>query len=357
MTKIHNYYLNLAFQLAEKNLGKTGLNPVVGSVVVKNNAVISTGITSLKGRPHSEFNALSKIKNTNGATLYTTLEPCTHYGKTPPCTNIIIKKKIKNVYFSFEDPDLRTFKNAKKKLNEKGISVTLIKSKKYKNFYKGYFINKKKKIPFVSAKIALSKDFLTINKKNKWITDHLSRNIVHLLRSKHDCIISTSKSINADNSRLNCRLDGFSLYSPDLFIVDLNLRIKKNLLLNKLLRKRKTYLIVKKDNIKKTQSLKKLGYRILPINSLSNKNDFLYLFKIIYKMGYSRIFSETGSTFLYTLIKNKLINNLYIFQNNNKLGNNGKNNFATNYLKKNLIKSKIINFKNDKLFIKEFINV
>ena len=93
MTKNHKNYLDLAFHLAEKNLGKTKLNPSVGTVIVKNGAVISTGVTSLKGRPHSEYNALKNLKNSSGATLYTTLEPCVHYGKTPPCTNIIIKKK------------------------------------------------------------------------------------------------------------------------------------------------------------------------------------------------------------------------------------------------------------------------
>ena len=92
MTTNHNYYLDLAFQLAEKNLGQTKLNPSVGTVVVKNNTVISSAVTSYNGRPHSEFNALNNLKNCSGATLYTTLEPCTHNGKTPPCVNIIIKK-------------------------------------------------------------------------------------------------------------------------------------------------------------------------------------------------------------------------------------------------------------------------
>ena len=119
MTTNHKYYLDLAFKIAEKNLGKTGLNPSVGTVIVKNNALISTGITSLNGRPHAEFNALTKKKKYNGASLYTTLEPCTHYGLTPPCVKIIIKKKINKVYYSFEDPDLRTFKKAKNILKKK----------------------------------------------------------------------------------------------------------------------------------------------------------------------------------------------------------------------------------------------
>ena len=230
MTKNHNFFLDLAFQLAEKNLGKTGLNPSVGSIVVKNNTVISSGVTSISGRPHAEFNALNKIKNTKGATLYTSLEPCTHQGKTPPCTNIIIKKKIKNVYYSFEDPDLRTYKKAKRFLKSKNINTNLIRSKKYKNFYSSYFKNKKLKLPFISAKIAISKDYYTISKKNKWITSQHSRRISHLLRSKNDCIFSTSKTINQDNSLLNCRIDGLNNFKPDLFIIDLDLKLKKNLL-------------------------------------------------------------------------------------------------------------------------------
>ena len=174
MTKNHNYYIDLAFQLAEKNLGSTKLNPSVGTVIVKNDSVISSAVTSSNGEPHSEFNALNNLRNCKGASLYTTLEPCTHYGKTPPCINIIIKKKIKNVYYAFEDPDVRTFKKAKKFLTNKGIKTKLIHSKKYSKFYQSYFINKKLSIPFVTGKIAISKDFLTINKKDKWISNEFS---------------------------------------------------------------------------------------------------------------------------------------------------------------------------------------
>ena len=229
MTTNHNHFLDLAFNLAEKNIGQTGTNPSVGCVVVKNGSVISSGVTSIKGRPHSEFNALNNLKNCVGASLYTTLEPCTHYGKTQPCVNIIIKKKIKNVFYAFEDPDIRTFKKAKKILNINGINSKLIKSKRFKEFYKSYFYNKKNYKPYVTGKIAISKDHKTINKKGRWITNSSSRKIVHLLRNKYDCIMSTSKSINYDNSLLNCRIDGLNNNKPDLFIIDLNLNLKKNL--------------------------------------------------------------------------------------------------------------------------------
>lgn len=354
MTTNHSHYLDLAFQLAEKNLGQTGLNPCVGTVVVKNDTVISTGVTSVNGRPHSEFNALNKLRNCSGASLYVTLEPCTHHGKTPPCVNIIVKKKIKNVYYAFNDPDLRTFKKAKKFLNTKGIKSKLIRSKKYSKFYKGYFLNKKKQIPLVNAKIAISKDYLTINKKNKWVTNNASRKIVHFLRNKYDSILSTSKSINADNSLLNCRIEGLNNNKPDLFIIDLDLKLKKRLLLNNLLKKRKTYLITSKKHTKKTMHYVKKGFKIILIDSLKNKDDLKTLFKKIYKMGYSRILVETGLNFLNYLLKNKMLNEIYIFKSNLKLGKNGKNYDTPKYLKKLSPKLLKLNLNNDKLYRREF---
>ena len=354
MTTNHKFFLNLAFQIAEKNLGRTGQNPSVGSIVVKNKTVISSGVTSINGRPHAEFNALNKVKNTSGATLYTSLEPCVHKGKTPPCTNIIIKKKIKSVFFGHEDVDLRTFKKAKKILHTKGIRAKLIKSKKYSDFYRSYLINKKLKTPFISAKIAISKDYFTISKKEKWITNSFSRKITHLIRSKHDGLISTSKSINYDNALLNCRIEGLNKHKPDLFIIDLNLKLKKNLLLNKILKKRKTYLITYKINSKKAQIYVKKGYKIIFIDSLVKKNDFNFLLKKIYKMGYSRILIESGLTLLNTLIKNRLINDLYIFKTNFNLNKKGKNNASLKFLKSISPRPISINLNNDKVYKKEF---
>ena len=104
MKKSHNYFSNLAFNLAEIHLGKTNTNPSVGCVVVKDGSVISSGVTSISGRPHAEFNALNKKKNFKGSSLYVTLEPCSHFGITPPCTKIIKKKKNQKSLFQFLRP-------------------------------------------------------------------------------------------------------------------------------------------------------------------------------------------------------------------------------------------------------------
>ena len=121
MKQNHNFFSNLAFDIAANNVGSTKENPSVGCVIVKNNTVISSGVTSINGRPHAEYNALNRNLNFKGADMYITLEPCTHYGQTPPCTNLIKKKRIKNVYYSFDDPDPRTYQNAKKVLKHHKI--------------------------------------------------------------------------------------------------------------------------------------------------------------------------------------------------------------------------------------------
>ena len=347
----HNNFLKLAFNIAKVNLGKTSLNPSVGCVVVKNNSVISSGCTSLNGRPHAEFNALKFRRNFKNSDLYVTMEPCTHYGVTPPCTNIITKKGIKRVFFSFNDIDKRTAKKSKTKLTKKKIKVYKRSSNDFHDFYQSYFSIQKNIIPFIDAKIATSKDYFTINKRSKWITNSLSRNRTHLIRSEYDAIISTSKSINKDNSLLNCRLNGFDNNKPDLIIIDLNLKIKKRLNLFKKSNKRKIFIVTSILKNKKISYLKKIGIRIIPIKSLKNKNDFINLFKILKKYAYNRILVESGLIFLNELLKNKLIFNLYMFQSSIKLGKKGKNNTSNNIIKKIKLKKKIkVNLNGDSLY-------
>ncbi len=345
----HNFYSNLAFNLAEKNLGKTNKNPSVGCIIVKNHSVISSAVTSINGRPHAEFNALNKKLNFKNADMYVTLEPCTHFGLTPPCTNIIKKKKIKNVFYVFDDPDLRTYRNAKKVLN-RVKRLNKIESK-YRDFYKSYFLNKKDKFPLIDAKIATSKDFFTINKKSKWITNFRSRQVAHFIRSKYDCIVSTSETINKDNSLLNCRIKGFHYNKPDLIIIDRNLKLRKKLKLFDISNKRKTYIFTSSNNERKILFFKKKKIKIIKIDELTSRKDFNNLFKTIFKIGKGRILVESGLMFLNELIKFRFINDLYLFQSNKFLKEQGYNNSNNKLIKNFKFKKKIkVNLENDKLF-------
>ncbi len=346
----HNNFIKLAFNLAKINLGKTKNNPSVGCVVVKNDSVISSGFTSINGRPHAELNSLKKKVNFKNADLYTTMEPCTHFGQTPPCTNIIKKKGIKRVFYSFNDIDVRTANKARNILKEKKIIVKKLSNKNFEDLYDSYFLSKNG-TPLIDAKIATTKDYMTINKGSKWITNSSSRKRAHLLRSEYDCIISTSKTINKDNALLNCRLSGFNENKPDLIIIDLNYKIKKNLDLFKKFKKRKIYIIslLPKNRIK--ISTKNRNIKFIYLNSLKNKENFKKLFKILYEKGYNRILVESGLTFLNELFKFKLIHNLYMFKSSIKLVNKGRNNASNSIIKSFKLNNKIkINLKEDRLY-------
>tara|TARA_X000001036_G_scaffold6054_1_gene5462 strand:- start:1520 stop:2590 length:1071 start_codon:yes stop_codon:yes gene_type:complete len=351
MKRNHNNFLKIAFDIAKINLGKTKLNPSVGCVIVKNNSVISSGYTSINGRPHAEFNALKSNHNFKNSDLYVTMEPCVHYGQTPPCTNIITDKGIKRVFYSFNDVDKRTANKSTNILNKKKIKVIKISSNNYHDFYQSYFLTKKKSIPLIDAKLAISKDYYTISKNSKWITNYLSRYRTHLIRSEYDAIISTSKSINTDNSLLNCRLNGFDKRKPDLVIIDLNLEIKKKLNLFKKVYKRKIFIVTSISKGKKISYFKKKGVKIIPIKSLVTKNDFINLFMSLKKYGYNRILIESGLIFLKELLRNKLIYNLYIFKSSNILGKKGKNNTSNDIIKQLKLKKKIkVNLNGDSLY-------
>ena len=346
------HFLFLAFEQAKINLGSTKKNPSVGCIIEKDGAVISSGHTSLNGRPHAEYNALNKRKNFKNANLYVTLEPCSHYGVTPPCTNKIIKKKIKKVFYSAFDFDSRSKKKSKKILNKRKIFVrgSLLR-KSGADFYQSYYLQHGSHLPLIDAKIAISKDYFTKSTKKKWITNTYSRNRAHLVRSMYDCIISTSTSVNHDNSLLNCRIEGLENKSPDLVILDRNLKLKKKLRLFKTIKNRKVLLFTHSKNKKKILYFKKRGIKITSIRSLEDKEDFKNLFLILKKKGYTRIFVETGLTLINFLIKNKLLNNIYIFKSSNNLKKLGINYSSSNIIKKINLKNIInVNLFGDKLY-------
>ena len=316
---------------------------------MKDGSVISSGVTSVNGRPHAEFNALSKKLNFKGSTLYVTLEPCSHYGLTPPCINIIKNKKIKDVYYCYDDPDLRSHRKAKGKLLKNNIKIKKIEFKK-NDFYKSYFLNKKNKKTLIDAKFAISKDYRSINKKSKWITNERSRKIVHLLRSRYDSIISTSKSINKDNSLLNCRLNGFNNNKPDVIIIDRNLRLKKKLKILKL-NNRKIYILTSSNNKKKISYFKKNKIKIIKMSKLVTKDDFNSIFEKLFKIGKRRILVESGLIFLTKLIRFKIINDLFLFKSNNKINNFGYNNISSSIISKLKLKKKInVNLNGNELY-------
>ena len=150
-SKKDKFYLKLALNLAKQHEGLTGENPSVGCIIVKNNKILSLSKTSINGRPHAEVNAI-RLANKNdlkGSTIYVTLEPCTHHGKTPPCTDLIVKKKISKIVYASNDIDERTANKLKKVLKNHNISTKQIRMKEITDFYKSYFFIRKNKFPYI----------------------------------------------------------------------------------------------------------------------------------------------------------------------------------------------------------------
>ena len=325
--------MNLALAQAKSVLGNTKNNPAVGCVIVKSNCVIHSGSTGFNGRPHAEYNVLNSAKkNVNNSSLYVTLEPCSHYGKTPPCVNIIIKKKIKKVFFSVNDPDIRSYNKCIKKLKRNKILAKKGPlSAEIKSFYRSYYNYKKDHLPFVTAKLAVSKDLYSKSKKYKWITNKFSRGRVHLMRSTHDCLLTSIKTVSEDNPLLNCRIQGLESYSPTRIILDKKLRISFVSRIVKSANKVRTIIFYNQDNKEKIKRLKKLKIKLIK-TSTDAKGDF-NLKEILIKiksLGYSRIFLETGLNLCTSFLNKGLINDFQLFVSNQKLGSNGINSFKKN---------------------------
>ena len=268
-------FMELALNLAKARHGLTGANPAVGCVIVKNNEILSIGQTGFKGTPHAEFNAIKNSnENLEGAKMYVTLEPCSHYGKTPPCTNIIIKNKIKEVVYAVEDIDKKVKGKTLKILQSKNILVkkNLLKNE-VNNFYIPYFFNRKNNLPYVTGKIAISKNNLIYSKGTKRITDIHSDKLTHFLRYKNDSLMISYKTLNKDNPRLDCRLEGLNKFSPKRIILDKNLEINKSSHIFRTANKNNTIIFYNNVNKKKITLFKKKSIQLIKSN-LSKKRYF-----------------------------------------------------------------------------------
>ena len=330
-TKDHQY-MSLALNLARENHGLTGENPSVGCVIVKNDEIISVGKTGLNGRPHAEFNAIKNCKrNLKNSTLYVTMEPCTHYGKTPPCSKLIIKSKIKKVIFSIIDIDKRTRAKSIKLFKYKNIIIKNGLLKKEANkIYKSYIFNKSRNLPFVTGKLTVSKDNFIYSKKKLRITNKYSDKITHLLRYRNDSILISSKTLNTDNPRLNCRIDGLTNFSPKRIILDRHLSIKKNSYIYSTTTNNNTVIFYNKEKQNKINLLKKRGIKLikLPVNN-DNLFDLKLVLKKIFSIGCKNLLVEGGKNLTDSFLKNKLFNEFYLFKSPNKLGSIGKLNVSS----------------------------
>jgi len=337
------FYMEIALKLANSRQGLTGSNPAVGCVIVKNDKIISIGQTSFDGRPHAEFNAIKNcIDDLDGSKMYVTLEPCCHHGLTPPCTNIIIKSKISEVIYSVADIDKRVRNKSLKILNSKNIKVKKgLLENKINNFYSTYFFNRKNQLPFVTGKIAVSKNNLIYSKLNKKITNIHSDKFTHLLRYKNDTLMVTYKTLNNDNSKLNCRIKGFSNFSPKRVILDNKLQTKINNYVIKTANKDNTLIFY--NQAKKSKILEFKNKKIQLIKSKVNqqgKFDIKAILKKLYAHNCRNLLIEGGDSLTSHLLKNKIFNRFYLYKSPKNISK------ETEYLKFNSLDVLKKNYKN-----------
>ena len=336
-------YMNLALNLARSRHGLTGINPSVGCVIVKNDEIISIGQTGYNGKPHAEYNAIKNSdQNLEGSKMYISLEPCCHYGKTPPCTKIIIKNKISEVIYSIEDIDNKVRGKSFKILKLKNIDVKkgLLK-KEISNFYDPYFFNRKNKRPYVTGKIAISKNNLIYSKGTKRITDSYSDKFSHYLRYKNDSILITYKTLNKDNPKLNCRLEGLSRFSPKRIILDNCLKTKTTSYIYRTANKNNTIIFYNNASKTKISIFKKKNIKLIKSNLIKNEYfDFKSILIKLYRLGCRNLLVEGGNDLSKNILTNRLFNEFYIFKSPKKMSK------KVNYKDFNCLKYLSQNYKN-----------
>jgi diaminohydroxyphosphoribosylaminopyrimidine deaminase/5-amino-6-(5-phosphoribosylamino)uracil reductase len=298
-------------RLAEKGRGYVSPNPLVGSVIFKDGKIIGKGYHKKFGKPHAEVNAVSDAEkngyDVRNSSLYVNLEPCSHTGKTLPCSDLIIDKKIKQVIIGMKDPFEKVNGNGIRKLKAAGIKVkTNILKKECEELNKFFIKFVTKNLPFVSLKIAQSIDgkIALSNFYSKWITGDESRKYVHKLRSEYDAVLIGKNTAKYDNPSLNVR--DVKGRDPYRIVIDYDSSLPQNLNLFTDSNKDRTFIV--KGNSDK----QKLRNDII-ISDKSGKISISVILKELYKLNIASVLVEGGANLFSQFAGTDLFDELYLF--------------------------------------------
>ncbi|AFM41889.1 diaminohydroxyphosphoribosylaminopyrimidine deaminase, 5-amino-6-(5-phosphoribosylamino)uracil reductase [Desulfosporosinus acidiphilus SJ4] len=319
-------YMSKALELAALALGRTSPNPVVGCVIVKNDQIVGKGYHRKAGTPHAEIHALSEAKDqARGATAYVTLEPCSHFGRTPPCSDALIRAGVKRVVVALKDPNPLVAGGGIQRLHEAGIPVEVgVMSHEAAMLNEAFFKAITTKMPFVLYKTALTLDgkIATETGDSRWVSNESSRRYVHQLRNYYDVILVGSGTILRDNPALTCRLPGGR--DPIRLIVDGELRIPENsqVLTSSgespcIIATTKAAPIEKLKQLTKLENLEIWQYdtpRHVPVKEM---------LKDLFSRGWNSVLLEGGGTLAGTLIQEQCVDKLECFIAPKLVGGNG----------------------------------
>jgi len=315
MMNIHEKYMNLALRLALKAKGKTSPNPMVGAVIVKKGRIIARGYHQKAGFPHAEIAALDEAgKDARGATLYVTLEPCTHFGKTPPCMDRIIKSGIKKIFVGMVDPNPINNGKGIEILRQHNIKVQVgLLEDRLKSINEVFIKYITRKIPFVTVKVAESLDgrIATRSGESKWITSDKARGYAHRIRQDYDAVAVGVNTVLRDNPKLNA---WFSKRQPVKIIVDSQLSTPQDA---ELFSRTSSVIIVtlavKSGQETENRKILSRKAKILEVKENEGQVNLKDMMKKLARLGITNILVEGGGTLIGSLFDEGLVDKVLFF--------------------------------------------
>ena len=337
-------YMDMAVELAKNGIGRVNPNPLVGAVIVKDGEVIGKGYHKYYGGPHAEVYALEEAgSNAKGADIYVTLEPCSHYGKTPPCTERVIKSGIKRCFIGSYDSNPLVSGQGIKKLRENNIEVEVgIQRETCDNLNKIFFKYIKEKKPYLFLKCAITLDGKIASRTgdSKWISNELSREKVQNYRSKFMGIMVGINTVLADDPRLTARIENG--VDPFRIIIDPHLKIDEKFSIIKNNEDKKTIIITSSDCDKEKQDFLEKKYEI----KFLHLDGFDYLLEDIMievgRINIDSILLEGGAKLISQAFKEKVIDAGEIFISNKILGDEMGKSFISGFSREKISDSFIL---------------
>lgn len=321
MTRTDQHHMLHALRLAATGTGRTAPNPSVGCIIVKDDRVVGAARTDDGGRPHAETQALAQAGDAaKGATVYSTLEPCAHHGVTPPCAEALVAAGVARVVIAAIDPDPRVASAGVRILRKAGIEVTTgVCEEEAHLHHRAFFKRLRHRMPHLSLKIATSLDgFITSpNHHERWVTGPESRAHVHMLRARHDAILTGIGTVLADDPALTCRLPGMEDLSPVRIALDTRLRIPLSSQLVATAQLYPTWVITTAYGVEQAAShatdLSERGVKLLVLDTDTRIAPDAAL-KLLAAEGLTSVFLEAGPQLASAFLEDDLVDTLYWYR-------------------------------------------
>jgi diaminohydroxyphosphoribosylaminopyrimidine deaminase/5-amino-6-(5-phosphoribosylamino)uracil reductase len=309
-------YMQRALTLARRGLGNTSPNPMVGAVIVKGNRIIGEGYYRHFGGKHAEINAIENAgEDTGGAMMYVTLEPCCHYGQTPPCTDAIIASNIAKVVIGMLDPDKRVSGKGVEALREQGIECRVgVLEDDCRSLNESYIKHRSTGLPFITVKFAQTLDgrIASATGHSRWISSPPSHKLAHKLRSHHDAILVGIGTIIKDNPQLTVRL--VKGRNPRRIVLDSQLRVPSDAAVLMEQEKAKTIIATAGTPQERMATLEQMGIEVLTMPGDERGNvDLRQLLKILGERDITSILVEGGAETITSFLRLNLADRLVVF--------------------------------------------